>query len=105
MMNPINNNEQQQLMNLHDNNQENIMVNNKVEHDDQIQNISGAGINNDILLLLYSTYPDYGNNNYYIFQEDNSSWERTISGYDDLSALRNPVEPTYQHDQSDNIIF
>ena len=64
MMNPINNNEQRQLMNLHENNQENIMVNNEVKHDDQIPNISGAGINNDILVLLYSTYPDYGNNNY-----------------------------------------
>ena len=41
---------------MNDNNQENIMVNNEVKHDDQIQNISGAGINNEYLSIQQQDY-------------------------------------------------
>ena len=50
-------------------------------------------------LLRQSVDTDYGNNNNLIIQEDNSSWGRTISGYDDLSDLPNPANQQNQYYQ------
>ena len=67
--------------------------------------LSSFGTPESLLHQSDFDYFEYINNNNLIFQKYDSFGERTISGYDDLSDLPNPVEPTYQHDQYDNIIF
>ena len=104
----------QQMMNQDDNNHsENDTDENVVGRDDQLHNNQHSNINNNENPLPQLTDNPSENNtdNEQIREQENSvnnneqMWDILCPDSLDLSALRNPVKPTYQHDQYDNIIF
>ena len=104
----------QQMMNQYDNNHsENDTDENVVGRDDQLHNNQHSNINNNENPLPQLTDNPSENNtdNEQIREQENSvnnneqMWDILCPDSLDFSALPYPVEPTYQHDQSDNIIF